>query len=75
MSSLETTNASHDIKCCVAGNRKPVQRSEGGATAALGKGGAQAGPLPGVRRRHVDSTSVLLHARRSLAGLYLVLYR
>lgn len=72
---MKTRNASQDIKCCFAGNRKPVQRSEGGETAAFGKGGAQAGPLPGVRRRHVDSTSLLLHARRSLAGLYLVLNR
>ena len=31
--------------------------------------------IPGIRCSHADSTSLLLHARRSLARLYLLLYR
>ena len=74
------TNTQHRIKCesrrlLVAGHRLPVQRAQGGPTAAARPSGAQAGPLPGVRRRHADPAAVLLHAGRALAGLHLVLHR
>ena len=62
------------LQCCgfFSGHREPVQRPQGRAASPSRQGGAEAGPVPGVRGRHAHHTALLLHAGGTLAGVHMV---
>lgn len=83
---VETTNGNHGCATSgvdsmskpllyllvFSGYWKPLQRAQGSSFASFGSCGSEVGSIPGIRSRHADPSSLLLHACGPLARLHMV---